>query len=271
MAPPVQVPELRFSDRRLLIGVVHLCALPGAPLYGGSMQPVLDAAIRDAEALAEGGADALIVENFGDRPFHPARVPPETVAAMAVCLAAVRGAAPGLALGVNVLRNDARAALGLCAVSGAAFLRVNVHTSVAVSDQGLLEGRAHETLRERARLAPLARILADVQVKHAQPLVPEPLGAAGRDALLRGLADALVVTGGATGEAPSAGRVAELRAAVGEARVLVGSGVDERNAAELLARADGAIVGSSLKRGGRLEAAVDAARVRRMRAILDAL
>lgn len=264
-------PELCFAGRRLLIGVVHLRALPGAPLYGGALQPVLDAAVHDARALAEGGADALIVENFGDRPFYPAGVPPETVAAMAVCLAAVRTAAPALALGVNVLRNDARAALGLCAASGASFLRVNVLGSVAVSDQGLLEGRAHETLRERARLAPGARILADVHVKHARPLVAEPLASAGRDLLLRGLADALVVTGGATGEAPSAAQVAELRDALGEARLLVGSGVDERNATQLLARADGAIVGSSLKEGARLEAPVEPARVRRLREILDAL
>ncbi|MFT6364570.1 MAG: putative TIM-barrel enzyme, partial [Planctomycetota bacterium] len=53
------------------LGVVHLLPLPGAPLYGGSMEAVLEAAKRDASALAQGGAGGIIVENFGDLPFRP--------------------------------------------------------------------------------------------------------------------------------------------------------------------------------------------------------
>ena len=123
--------------------------------------------IEDARALADGGCDALVVENFGDVPFFASEVPPETVAAMALAIEAVRGVAGSLPIGVNVLRNDARAAVGLCAATGASFLRVNVHTGAAVSDQGVLEGRAAETLRERARLCPDAKLLCDVHVKHA--------------------------------------------------------------------------------------------------------
>ena len=82
-------------------------------------------------------------------------------------------ASPGIAIGINVLRNDARAALAIAAVVGAACIRVNVHTGARVTDQGLVEGRAAETLRLRRALgAESVAIWADVNVKHSAPLGP---------------------------------------------------------------------------------------------------
>ncbi|MEZ6014175.1 MAG: BtpA/SgcQ family protein [Planctomycetota bacterium] len=259
---------LQDLPRPFLLGVVHLLPLPGAPRFGGDMRAVLAAAARDAAAYAEGGAHGIIVENFGDAPFFAGGVPPETVAALALGVAAARDAAPGLPVGVNVLRNDARAALGIAAATGATFVRVNVHTGAMLTDQGLIEGRAAETLRERARLAPGVAIFADVHVKHAVPLGGERLIDAAEDAWKRGLADALILSGRATGAAPQAALVQEVRAALGpQVPLLLGSGVSAANARALLAAADGAIVGSSLKVGGDLSAPVDAERVRALLAV----
>lgn len=256
-------------DRPALIGVVHLAATPGAPRFEGSVARVLERAASDAAALASNGCDALVVENFGDAPFYAERVPAETIASLALALRAVMHVARDLPVGVNVLRNDARAALGLCAATGASFVRVNVHTGVAVSDQGLLEGRAADTLRERARLCPNVAIWADVHVKHATPLSRETIGEAAHDTAKRGLADALIVSGVATGKAPEAREVRDVRAAVARVPIFLGSGVDERNAAELLADADGAIVGTALKFDGRVDELVDPKRVQRMRALFE--
>jgi membrane complex biogenesis BtpA family protein len=260
---------LARGERPLFVGVVHLAPLPGAPCYAGSIEAVLARAAADAAALAEGGADALLVENFGDAPFFAGRVPAETVAAMALALAEVRRAAPGCPAGVNVLRNDALSALGLCASAGAAFLRVNVHTGAAVTDQGLIEGRAAETLRARARLAPAALILADVHVKHAQPLGGGDLAATAAETFERGLADALILTGPATGSAPDPAQLARVRERVPAAPLLVGSGLTPDNAAALLRCADGAIVGTALKRGGDVAAPVDPERVAAVRRAFD--
>jgi membrane complex biogenesis BtpA family protein len=249
---------------KLLVGVVHLAATPGSPRFSGEVEAMLARAAEDARALAAGGCGALIVENFGDAPFHAREVPPETVAAMALALRAVIDAADPLPVGVNVLRNDARAALALCAATGARFVRINVHTGVAVSDQGLLEGRAAETLRDRARLCPGVSLWCDVHVKHATPLGRESSRQAALDTLQRGLADALIVTGAATGSAPDPREVAAVKAAAGGALVLVGSGLDAANARRLLARADGAIVGSAFERGGRAGEPVEIERVRRV-------
>jgi len=256
------------SARPLLIGVVHLIASPGSPRFAGDVEALLHRAVQDAQALAGGGCDALLVENFGDVPFHKGPVPPETVATLALALAEVRRAVPRLPVGVNVLRNDARAALALCAASGARFFRVNVHCGAAVTDQGLIEGDAANTLRERARLCPGAALLADVHVKHATPLGRETIAQAAEDALKRGLADALIVSGRATGHAPSADTLAEVRAASGEAPLLIGSGLNEANARELLRFATGAIVGTFFKHQGRVSEPVDGERVRRLRSLM---
>ncbi len=265
------MPPVRFERRPILIGVVHLAPLVGAPRFAGSMTRVVDAALRDAQALVRSGCDALIVENFGDTPFHPVAVPPESVAAMARALLAVRAAHPRTPLGVNVLRNDARAALGLCAALELDFLRVNVHAGAAVTDQGLIEGRACETLRERARLGSRAALWADAQVKHATQLSQESLAQCVADLVQRALADAVIVSGRATGSAPSAERVAEAAGAADRAPVLIGSGLTLENAPELLAHAHGAIVGTALKRGGRVAAPVDPARVRAFAALFARL
>jgi len=246
-----------------LLGVVHLAPLPGAPRFAGDVPALLAAAARDAEAYAAGGAHGVIVENFGDVPFFAGAVPPETIAALALAVARVQEAAPGLPVGVNVLRNDARAALGIAAATGAVFVRINVHTGAMWTDQGLMEGRAAETLRERARLAPGVAILADVHVKHAVALGGERLIDAAEDTWKRGLADALVLSGRATGSAPDPSALHEVRAALGaHVPLLLGSGVSADNAHTLLAAADGAIVGTSLKERGDIQAPVDEARVR---------
>ena len=253
-----------FDDAPALIGVCHLGALPGAPRFEGSMSRVLERAAADARALAEGGVGAVLVENYGDVPFFRGAVPPETIAAMALALERVIAVVGGLPVGVNVLRNDARAALGLCAATGATFLRVNVLAGVQATDQGLVEGSAAELLRERARLAPGVLVLADVHVKHSSPLGSETTAEAAVDVLERALADAVIVTGRGTGRAPTREALAHVRRHVGEGRVIVGSGLNDTNAEKLLESADGAIVGSAFERGGVAGGVVEVERVRRL-------
>lgn len=250
-----------FPVEKPVIGMVHLLPLPGSPGWAGNLEAVLERAVADARAWASEGADGLLVENFGDAPFFPDAVEPHTIAAMTLAVQAVRQAVP-LPVGVNVLRNDARAALGIAAVAGARFIRVNVHTGAMVTDQGVLTGRAHETLRLRRALEARVCILADVLVKHAAPLGPIALELAARDTFFRGKADALVVSGEATGEPTPLCDVQRVKRAVPEAPVLIGSGVSADNVAELLSAADGVIVGSSAKVDGIAHNPVDPERVR---------
>jgi len=252
---------LQRFGRKPIFGMVHLRPLPGAPLFGGSLDAVIEAARADVQALATGGCDGLLFENFGDRPFRKTEVDPETIAAMTRVITEVQREAP-LPFGVNMLRNDPIAALAVAAATGAAFIRVNVHTGAMVTDQGIIEGNAGETLRRRARIAPDVAIFADHLVKHASPLAPVDEVQSARDLRLRGLADAVVISGRETGVAPDFARLAMVRQAI-DAPILIGSGLTAENAVKL-ADADGAIVGTALKRDGRMEAAVDAQRVERL-------
>jgi membrane complex biogenesis BtpA family protein len=258
-----------LKAKKAFIGVVHLPATPGAPRYSGDRRSILRRATDDARALIAGGVDAIVVENFGDAPFFAEHVPAETVASLALAIDAVQQLAGDLPVGVNVLRNDARAALGVAAATGARFVRINVHIGAAVTDQGLIQGRAAETLRERERLCPGVALLCDVHVKHATPLGRESLADAARDTLLRGLADALIVSGVATGSAPEPEHLLEVHEAAPSAPLLVGSGFDERNARKLLVHASGAIVGTALKKGGLVGERVELERVKRMREFFD--
>lgn len=249
-----------FEAEQPLIGMVHLPALPGAPAYAGDRRAVRGEALADALALLESGFDGLLIENFGDVPFYPDEVPKHTVAEMT---ATARELAIGIdsPFGVNVLRNDARAALSVAAASGGSFVRVNVHTGVRASDQGWLAGRAHETLRLRERIDADVAVLADVAVKHSEAPVERDVERLASEAIERGLADGLVVSGPATGEPTDADELERVVAARDETDpdvpVLVGSGVTEDNAAALLELADGAIVGTATKKEGDAANGVD--------------
>jgi membrane complex biogenesis BtpA family protein len=247
-----------------LIGMVHVAPLPGSPRWEGSMERVVAAAVADARALIEGGMDALLIENHGDAPFTPGRVEPATVAALAVVAREVRAAVPGATLGINVLKNDARAALAVACAVGARFIRVNVHAGAVVADQGLVQADAYHTLRERRLLGADVKIFADVGGKHATPLAPVDLEQHARDLRHRGLADGLVVSGPATGAATPVADIKRVRGAVPDVPILVGSGATPDTAAELLSIADGLIVGTALKRDGDVAGPVDPERVRRL-------
>jgi membrane complex biogenesis BtpA family protein len=243
-----------FSVKKPIIGSIALPPLPGAPRYEGDWDAAISLALEDARTLEEGGVDGLSIENMGDAPFFKTEVPPETVAAMGRMLSELRRQST-LPLGVNVLRNAGRAALALAHAFGAQFIRVNVLTEVVVADQGLIEGIAADLMRARRLMgAEGIAVFADVHVKHAASLVARPIRDSALDAVERGLADVLVVSGSRTGQPPSAEDLSAVREV---ADVVIGSGLTDENAKELLAAADGAIVATSLRQGRDLRKPVD--------------
>jgi len=258
--PPALLPA--WMAGRPVIGVLHVPALPGAPANTLNFQEIREFVTRDAEAYASGGIDALILENFGDVPFYPDRVPPETVAFLTALACEIRASFPQ-PLGINVLRNDGESALAVAIASGAAFIRVNVYTGARVADQGILQGRAHAIQRLKRALGSGVLVFADVAVKHSAPLGERALEDEVEDTVQRALADAVIVTGEATGKPASLDALRTARAAAHGAPVFVGSGARKDTIAELLTAVDGVIVGSALKLNGQVANAVDAERVRR--------
>ncbi len=253
---------------RPVIGMVHLLPLPGAPQFAGSLEAVRDRALADAQNLAEGGVHGLMLENFGDVPFYPASVPPHVVACVTAIACELRNRV-NLPLGINVLRNDGRAALGVAIASGAQFIRVNVLCGSRVADQGLIHGIAHDLLRDRMTLGSKVKILADVDVKHSASLAPRALSDEVSDTLHRGLADALIVSGTGTGRPTNPEHLKAVKQAAGRAPVFIGSGVTAENVAAYLPDAEGFIVGTAFKPNHDPSQPVDVARVRALLAGLQ--
>lgn len=249
-----------FKTRSPIIGVVHLLPLPTSPRWGGSLKAVIDRAEQEAAALASGGVDGLIVENFFDAPFTKNQVDPVVVSAMTIVVQRIQNLVT-LPVGLNVLRNDGKSAMAIASCVQAQFIRVNVLTGVMATDQGLIEGEAYQLLRYRRELGVDVKILADVLVKHARPLSSPNLTVAVKDTIERGLADGVILSGWATGSPPN---IEDLELACGAANgtpVFIGSGANWENIDTLMQAADGVIVSSSLKRHGRIEQPIDPIRV----------
>lgn len=250
---------------KTLIGMIHLKPLPGSPGWAFDLDAIRDAALRDAEALAKGGVDALMIENFGDTPFFKDNLPPVTVAAMSVLADAI-GRAVEVPIGINCLRNDGAAAISIAAMVGAAFVRVNVLTGARVTDQGVIEGRAAELLRMRTsfNLDPTVQILADVDVKHSVPLAPRPIEEEVSDMVDRGGADGLIISGSGTGKPADPAMARRVKAIAPNTPLYVGSGITESTIGSFAEHVDGFIVGTYFKADGKIDAPVDVDRVKRL-------
>lgn len=238
-----------FPAARAIIGVVHLPALPGYPDSPG-IDACIEKALVDLEALEAGGADGVLVENEYDRP-HTLLAARETIASMTRITSEVAAAARRCVVGIEILINDPEASLAVARASGARFIRTDYFTDPMERAEygGAMKIDAPALLAYRERIgAGDVLILADIQVKYARLMVPRGLDESARIAFDAG-ADAVIVSGDATGD-PA--RLSDLELAGQGARerpVLIGSGLDAANAAELLGACDGAVVGTSLKQG----------------------
>jgi membrane complex biogenesis BtpA family protein len=257
-----------FGTDKVLIGMIHCPAFPGSPRYqGGTMESIYDACMRDAEALVEGGMHGLIVENHGDIPFSkPEDIGPETSAFMAVVTERI-ARATGVPLGINVLANAPIPAFAIAMAGGAKFIRVNQWANAYVANEGFIEGRAGAALRYRSLLrAERIKVFADSHVKHGSHAIVADRSI---QELTRDIAffdaDAVIATGQRTGNTATIEEIEEIGLAT-HLPLLVGSGVDKDNVAEILKRTNGVIVASSLKQEGMWWNPVDPERVRAFRA-----
>lgn len=249
-----------FQTPNPIIGVVHLLPLPTSARWGGNLKAVIERAEQEATALAAGGVDGIIIENFFDAPFAKTQVNPAVVSAMTLIVDRIQNLVV-VPVGLNVLRNDATSALAIAACVQAQFIRVNVLTGIMATDQGLIEGNAQELMRFRRELGADIAILADVLVKHARPLGTPNLTTAVQDTIERGLADGVILSGWATGSPPSQEDLELAKTAAKGTPVFIGSGADWDNVGQLMQAADGVIVASSLKRQGNIQEPIDPIRV----------
>lgn len=251
------------SARPVVIGMLHVPALPGSPQATLSFPDIRDFVLRDAEALIEGGISNLMIENFGDTPFFPGVVPAHAVAHLTTIANDVMSRFPDVEIGLNVLRNDGCSALSIAAATNASFIRVNVLSGARLTDQGIIQGIAHDLLRLRKELsAENVAILADVDVKHSAALAERPFADEIEDVIQRGHADAIIVSGNATGASVDSSHLSEAVEVAGTTPVFIGSGATADSIRKSANQASGFIVGTAVKHGGIVHQPVDKDRVK---------
>ena len=244
-----------------VIGVIHLLPLPGTPWGDKELSVVLERALVDAKALKAGGVQTAILENFGDAPFQQGSVEPHIISCMTVIALAIKKET-GLKLGINVLRNDAKSALGIAMAVGAEFIRVNIHTGAAWTDQGLIQGDAYQTLLYKKQIGCSVEISADILVKHASSAGDWKLLDAAKDTLFRGGASSLIITGAATGAEVDWFGIKSLKEALPMAKLWIGSGMTPDLVAQASGLVDAVIVGTFFHQDGDIQKPLSVDRVR---------
>ncbi len=238
-----------FGDNKPLIGMVHLGALPGAPLYDSSagLAGLVEGARADLSALQDAGFDAVMFGNENDRPYE-FNVDTASTATMAYVIGAIRNQIT-VPFGVNVLW-DPQSTIALAAATGASLVR-EIFTGTYASDMGPWTPDAGAAMRYKDRLGCQdVAMLYNVSAEFADSLDRRPLPDRARSAVFSSIPDAVLVSGAITGEAARMEDLEGVKRVLPDTPVLANTGVKHDTVAEVLSIADGCIVGSSLKVDG---------------------
>ena len=231
----------------IVYGVVHLKSLPGSPGNYLALDEIIELAQEDVNSLVFGGVDGLIIENFGDIPFTKDNVSKRTIASFTKVVENIEYDRK-IQVGINVLRNDGIAALSIAEATNADFVRINVLNNVMMyTDQGIIEGKAHEIAEFKNTLNKEIDIYADVFVKHAVPPEGSKIENHTEELIERAGADVVIVTGDGTGHQIDIEDLSKVRDIVPQGRLAIGSGVNEENIDDYVGLADILIVGTSFK------------------------
>ena len=254
-----------FKETKPVIGMVHLHPLPGAPGYCGSVEKIYEAAYRDLQNLIEGGANAVIVENFGDIPYARDN---ELITNTAFAAIASRLRQEcDLPMGINVQFDNVEAEWAIAYSCGYDFIRSEVFAENRMGPNGVCIASGPQIMRLKAKYPKDIALLADVNVKHTFPIVEQPLDFT-IESIIEGGADCLICTGVMTGKSPGIEDVELMKKIAGDFPVIVGSGVNDKTAKDYFAAADGAIIGSYFKEDGDVMRPIDQKRVK---TLVDAL
>ncbi len=228
------------------IGMIHLPSFESSYSPDFKFDEAFSISLADALTLKQAGFDAILIENFHDIPFAKTRISDSKFLLMSKIVTKIIDAVPAIAVGVNILRNACLQALTIATMNSASFIRCNIWEGAYVTDQGIIEGLAEEVVREKQLLNSGVLILADVGVKHATPLGQFSLEEATRNALSRGGADAVILSGRETGSLLSLDSLTQFVDKT-KYKPILGSGVTVENVDTVFPHISGVIIGSSLK------------------------
>lgn len=248
-----------FHVKKPIIGMVHSLPLPGSPKFKHYLlSDVYDYAVEEAVKLAKGGVDGLMLENAGDIPFVRSEyIGPETAACIAIIGEKIKREV-NLPIGVNIVANAACHSIAATKAFGGQFVRVNQWANAYIANEGFVEGASGTAMRYRSAIcADEIHVFADVHVKHGSHAIvaDRPIREQARDVEFFD-ASVLIATGFRTGDPTKVEEVLAIKEG-SDLPVLVGSGINADSCTELLGKADGAILGVSVKEPHSMAAATN--------------
>jgi membrane complex biogenesis BtpA family protein len=253
-----------FPDRKPVIGVIHVGALPGTPASSTSVAELAAAAKDETKLYHASGVDGIIIENMHDVPYLRGEAGPEIVAAMTL-LGQVVKSESGLPVGIQILAGANLEAMAAAHAAGLDFIRAEGYVFAHIADEGWIESSAAQLLRYRKQIgAENVRVWTDVKKKHSSHAITTDISlgdTAEAAEFMR--SDAIIVTGSTTGRPPQLSDVQEVKAHC-RLPVVLGSGIDVDNIASFYEAADGFIIGSYFKRDGHWANTIDEQRVLRL-------
>lgn len=246
----MNIREIIANNNKFVIGMVHCLALPGTAEFAGDCKKIIDQAVQDAITLEKAGVDAIMVENMGDNPFGILLDTPQ-IAALSAITALVKQAVK-IPVGVDAAFNDCVTSLSIAKINGCQFVRIPVFVDTAEFYGGFITPCAKLCMETRKNLeAEDIMVLADIQVKHTNMVLPHVTAESSAKTAAGCGADAVIVTGSAIGMETPMDMIKRVKKVI-DIPVIAGSGVNAENIDAQLNIADGAIIGSSLKEGGKL-------------------
>ena len=265
------MPVSLFNSAKPVIGMIHVGALPGTPSNTQSVSELTAQAVREAAIYRDCGVDGIAIEKMHDVPYLRGAVGPEITAAMTIIGSAVK-IESGLPVGIQILAGANIEAMAVAHAAGLDFIRAEAYVFAHVADEGLIESSAAKLLRYRKMIgADRVQVWADVKKKHSSHAITADisLGATAEAAeFMR--ADAVIVTGSVTGDAPRRADVEEVSSHC-HLPVILGSGIDAGNISEFYPIADGFIIGSHFKIAGNWVNPVDPHRVTHLMNVIASL
>lgn len=214
------------------------------------MKKAIAKALTDLSALEKAAFDGALIENDNDKPHtefaNGAQIASFTVIANEVCKKAK------IPIGVQMMLNDWKASFEIAKAVGATFTRLDVFVDHVTCTWGEINPDPQEIMAYKNRIYPELLLLTDIQVKYKTMIKPRPLVASAKLAIKHG-SDGLIITGEATGVETPLEKIRAVKTAFPHAAVFVGAGINSSNIRGQLSVADGAIVGTSIKTGTKID------------------
>jgi membrane complex biogenesis BtpA family protein len=253
-----------FSSTRPIIGMIHVGALPGTPASRHTVAELEAQAVAEARIYKTGGIHAIGIENMHDVPYLRGGVGPEITAAMTIIARAVK-AESGLPCGIQILAGANHEALAVAHAASLDFVRAEGYAFAHVADEGIIQSSAASLLRYRRAIgAERVQVWADVKKKHSSHAITADVTVGETATAVEFMrADAVIVSGAATGKEVSGADVTAVRRQC-RLPLYIGSGITADNLRNYYGLADGFIVGTYLKKDGLWTESVDPSRVERL-------